>query len=110
MPYRYRTEIGRSAGWIIAQTFIVGFAMVAALLTPPETGAILLLPLGSAASGNVLQQALETGARLEGAGPIAGTFVVYGERDRLASVMLRAGVLMLSARPPMCGKARGISA
>lgn len=80
--------------------------MVAALVTPPESGAILLLPLGHGGPGIALQRALETGARLEGAGPIAGTFVVDGDRGRLAPLMLNAGVLILAAPAPLCGKAR----
>jgi hypothetical protein len=110
MLHRYRTGFGRSAGWIIAQTFIVGFAMVAALLTPPQTGAILLLPLGHSGPGVALQRALETGARLEGAGPITGTFVVDGERSRLAPAMFNAGVLILAAPAPLCGRSRRAAA
>lgn len=110
MLHRYRPGNRRSAGWIIAQTLIVGFAMVAALLTPPATGSILLVPLGHGGSGIALQRALETGARLEGAGPIAGSFVVDGDRNRLAPVMLNAGVLILAAPALLCGKARRAAA
>jgi hypothetical protein len=74
---------------------------------PPESGSILLLPIGSGDPGAVLQKALDRGARLEGAGSIAGTFVVRAERNRLAPAMLHAGVLMLAARSPLCGKAKG---
>jgi hypothetical protein len=105
MLTRPRTRFGRSSGWILAQTCIVVF-VIAAPLMPPASGSILLLPIASGHSGSVLQQALDRGARLEMAGPIAGTFVVHAERDRLAAAMLRAGVLMLAAQPPLCGKAK----
>ncbi|HEY1125383.1 MAG TPA: hypothetical protein VGE65_07095 [Sphingobium sp.] len=101
---------GRAASWIIAQTFIVAFVTVAALLAPPESGSILLLPIGSGDPGLALRQALAHGAQLEGAGPISGTFVVHGSRDRLAPAMLSAGVLMLSARPLLCGKPQSVAA
>ncbi len=53
----------------------------------------------------MLRQAIERGARLEGAGPIAGTYVVSAERARLAGPMFESGVLMLAAIPLLCGEA-----
>lgn len=107
MLTRSWVRFDRSVGWILAQTSIVAFLMVAALFMPPESGSILLLPIGSGDPGAVLQKALDSGARLEGAGSIAGTFVVRAERNRLAPAMWHAGVLMLAARSPLCGKAKG---
>lgn len=94
-------------GWILAQTLIVGLVIIVAIVAPPQTGSILLLPLGSGDPGRILELALERGARLEGAGPFAGTFIVRAQRDNLARAMLDAGVLMLAARPPLCGKVKG---
>lgn len=88
---------------VIAQTLIVALVMLAALLAPPASGSILLVPLRGQAGGTVLQDALSHGARLEGAGPISGTFVVRAKRDQLASTMAASGVLMLAARPLLCG-------
>lgn len=94
-------------GWMLAQTSIAGLIIVAAIVAPPQSGSILLLPLGRDRPGIVLEQALQHGARLEGAGPFAGTFIVHAERDRLASAMRHAGVLMLAARAPLCGRGKG---
>ena len=87
---------------VIVQTLIVGIVMLGALLAPPASGSILLVPLHGQAQGAVLQDALAHGARLEGAGPISGTYVVRAERDKLASAMFSSGVLMLAARPLLC--------
>lgn len=96
-----------SAAPVVAQTLLVAVVMLAALLAPPVSGSILLVPLHGQARGAVLQDALKHGARLEGAGPIAGTLVVRAERDQLASAMLHSGVLMLAARPLLCGEPEG---
>jgi len=94
-----------SAGPIVAQTLIVAIVMLAALLAPPAAGSILLVPLGPGRSAAMLQQAMDHGARLEGAGLVPGTFVVHAERARIAPAMWHAGVLMLAANPLLCGKA-----
>lgn len=96
-----------SSGPVIVQTLVVGLVMLAALLAPPASGSILLLPLHAGQSGAVLRDALAHGARLEGAGPIAGSFVVRAERDRIAPAMLGEGVLMLAAAPLLCGPVSG---
>jgi hypothetical protein len=110
MKTRFWTGNPAAIGWILAQTLIVGLVIVVAIVAPPESGSMLLVPLGAGDPGTVLQRALDRGARLEGAGPFAGTFVVRAQRDRLAPEMLRAGVLMLAARPPLCGKAKAVAA
>lgn len=107
MKTRFWMQNPTGIGWVSAQTLITGLFIVGAVLAPPRSGSILLMPLGNKDPGSVLQQALERGATLEGAGPVAGTFVVHAERDRLAATMLHAGVLMLAARAPLCGKAKG---
>ena len=106
MKLPLRKAPAASSAPVIAQTLLVGLVMLAALLAPPASGSILLVPLHGQA-GVVLRDALQHGARLEGAGPIAGTFVVRAERDQLASTMLSSGVLMLAARPLLCGEPEG---
>lgn len=95
-----------AAAPVIGQTLLVAVVMLAALLAPPASGSILLVPLHGQ-GGAVLQDALKHGARLEGAGPIAGTFVVRADRDQLLSAMLHSGVLMLAARPLLCSEPEG---
>lgn len=91
---------------MIAQTLVVGLVMLGAVVAPPASGSILLVPLHGS-GGAVLEDALARGARLEGPGPVAGSFVVRADRDRIAPAMLAGGVLMLAARPLLCGEPEG---
>ncbi len=78
-----------------------GAAMVAPLalvFAPPEDGAMLLVPVGQT---NALQFAREHSAMLVRSGPIAGSIVVRGRRDRLAYDPFK--VVALAADPMGCG-------
>ncbi|MBO9574171.1 MAG: hypothetical protein J7494_00400 [Sphingobium sp.] len=93
-----------SAGPVIAQTLLVLILMMGALLAPPASGSILLVPLGPGKSATMLQQALSHGARLEGRGLIPGSFVVHARRDSIAAAMWQVGALVVAANPLLCGK------
>jgi hypothetical protein len=93
----------------MAQTAVVALIMLTMVVAPPASGSMLLLPLASAKGGAALQIALDHGARLEGAGPFAGSFVIRAERDQIAGSMLKAGVIMLAATPMLCGGSQEIA-
>ena len=97
-------------GLVFTQLIIVLMVMIGAILAPPATGSILLLPLGNSSSGAMLHQAFASGARLEGAGPVAGSFIVRGDRARLSSAMRESHVLMIAASPILCGKKKTVQA
>ncbi len=107
MTVRSQARLTGATVWMIVQTTIVLFIMTAALFAPPARGSILLVPLTPAARSALLSGAIAHGARLEGAGPVAGSVVVQAERAALAPAMRAAGVLMIAARPVLCGPIAG---
>lgn len=72
-------------------------------LKPPATGAILLVPLGGATGGNVVNRVIAHGGALLGPGPIRRSLVVYGRRDTIAAALSGANVLLLAAPFTACG-------
>lgn len=70
---------------------------------PPLEGRMMLVPLTDHARAALLPVAVEHGARLVARGPISGSMLVEGRRDRLADPLLRDGVLLLAARAGGCG-------
>ncbi len=84
--------------------------MLGAVIVPPASGSLMLVPLVPGDRPAILKQALESGALLEGAGPLPGSYVVRARRDTLLLPMLASGALVLAARPVLCGKARRTAA
>lgn len=86
----------------LCQAAIVAGVIVVAALWPPETGAMLLVPLSGrlAAPANV---ALAGGGALAAPGPLPGSLVVIGRRAAIAVPALRHGILPLSAPRALCG-------
>jgi hypothetical protein len=81
----------------VALLALIGFAFA-----PPAQGRLLLVPI----TGNeraALNVALDGDARLLGAGPLRGSLVVAGSRDRFASAALDRGILILAAPSSWCG-------
>jgi hypothetical protein len=85
------------------QMLLAAGALIALLLMPPKNGRMLLFPHSSAAEHGMIKLAIEQGALLVGPGPVRGSFVVQGERGRLWSSMLHAGVVATAAPNSGCG-------
>lgn len=71
------------------------------LLAPPAEGAMLMIPLNQDARHGLAGRALAHGGRLIAQGSVPGSFVVHGERARLAE----PGVLLLAASSRNCSPA-----
>jgi hypothetical protein len=71
---------------------------------PPPRGKMFLLPLHAHAP--VAALAIMGGARIVTSGPVGGSLVVVGERDRLFLPMLKAGILVMAAPVAGCGERR----
>ncbi len=80
----------------------VGFAILMAW--PPRRGEFLLVPLGATAVGSLLPTAVAGRALLIGAGPLPHSYVVRGDRSRLAWAMLSHGIVPLAASAAACGE------
>jgi hypothetical protein len=90
-------------GWLGAQLTLIGFASLLLVGWPPRTGALMLVPMGERAAARTVQIALASDALLLGSGPLPRSFIVRGDRDRLARTMLAAGILVLAAPSAGCG-------
>ena len=64
---------------------------------------MLLLPVFPGASARLAAIAVQGDARLLAVGPVPGSLVIIGNRSRLASGILGAGGLLLSAPVVLCG-------
>jgi hypothetical protein len=79
-------------------TSLVGMA-----LSPPRSGAMLLVPLLHQNVDSVAILARASGAMLVGKGPLPGSLVVVGDRSRIAGHFPTGGVLILASLPTGCG-------
>ncbi|SOB79776.1 hypothetical protein SAMN06297144_0725 [Sphingomonas guangdongensis] len=80
------------AGQLVAA--VVGVA--ALLLSPPVTGAMLLIPVAGGNEGDMIRFAFLHDAQLIGRGPVAGSVMVRGTRARLLPAALAAGLLVIA--------------
>ena len=85
---------------------VLAFAVIGAVeLVPPRHGEILLVSATGQARGDLVDLALQSQAALVGAGPIAGSLVVRGDRSAIAADALAQGVIPLAASRLICGDA-----
>lgn len=75
-------------------------------LNPPIEGAMLAIPLERSSQGVLANVALKEGASLLGAGPFAGSLIVYGRRYQLQPAFWRVGAVLIAAPAPLCGNVR----
>jgi hypothetical protein len=78
-------------------------ALAALAFYPPAAGRMLLVPLSAAAAARLAPLAVSGGAALVAAGPLRGSLVVAGERQRISAAFERYAVLILAAPPALCG-------
>lgn len=72
-------------------------------LRPPSVGAMLVIPLRETSQGALVNIALRQGGSLFGAGPIAGSLIVFGDRAELQPAFWRVGAIMFAAPAFACG-------
>ncbi|WP_294260018.1 hypothetical protein [uncultured Sphingomonas sp.] len=89
---------------VAAQCLLVIGGIGALLLAPPAEGALLIVPVAGSGVG-ALNAAIGAGARLVGEGALPGSLVVEGRRDAMLATVLRAGGVVVAARPALCGQA-----
>lgn len=88
---------------LVTQCAIILGSLAFLALKPPATGAVLLIPLGGASGGDVVNRVIAHGGWLLGAGPIGRSLVVYGRRDAIKAALGGANVLVLAAPFAACG-------
>ncbi len=74
-------------------------------LAPPARGRILMVPVWPGSARHLAADLVDRGGRLVAAGPIAGSLVVDGDRDRLIGGLIARGVVPMSAMLVDCGDA-----
>lgn len=86
-------------------TVQVGLGLIAMAwmsLYPPAQGRILLVPLLDRGTDAAARVAFASDAVLLGRGPLPGSWVVVGERRRIAAHLHGADMLLLAAPPAGC--------
>ncbi len=84
------------------QVMLIAIGLLTLGLFPPAVGRMLLVPMTEQARAHVLSHALVAGASLVGRGPFDGSYVVYGERARIAPNVYDDGILTLAGSAPLC--------
>ena len=84
----------------------VTLVLLVLAVAPPAHGQFLLLPLSAKAGERLAADALERGGRLLGAGPVAGSIVVWGDRDVVTKGLIERGVVTIAAPDFLCGASR----
>jgi hypothetical protein len=91
-------------GALAVQCLLAVGGIAALLLSPPATGTLLVVPVVGSGAG-ALNAALSGGARLIGRGALPGSLIVEGRRDAMLPAVMRAGGVIVAARPALCGRA-----
>jgi hypothetical protein len=81
---------------------VCALATAMAVLAPPASGDILLLPFTPAGAGRLPRLATIDGMRMIARGPFGGSIVVRGDGYRTAGRMIAAGILPIAAGPSGC--------
>lgn len=92
----------RCSPLVAAQVAIALAASGTALAAPPAEGAILIWSATGEPAGRIAGWALDGETRLLGHGPLAGTLIVWGDGDRLATVARAHGAVALRAPGSLC--------
>lgn len=88
---------------LLTSQVVLGLVALAGLsLYPPTQGRILLLPLLDRQSDAAARVALSAHAALLGRGPLPGSWVVVGDRARIAASLHGWDMVMLAAPPAGC--------
>jgi hypothetical protein len=96
----------RPAYRLLAAQLLLAVAALALLLLWPQGDApMLLLPVFAADQGTAVRYAMTRDARLLSSGPVPGSIVVRGDRDRIVAGAWSAGLLVTAARGG-CGEGR----
>lgn len=81
-------------------------AVLGVVLTlPPVAGPMLVVPIVPRSIWTWLP--IGGDVRLIAAGPVAGSWIIAGRRDRLWAMALRQGAIVVAADPVLCGSAGG---
>ncbi|MBP8232218.1 MAG: hypothetical protein KAY22_07940 [Rhizorhabdus sp.] len=89
---------------LVLQSIAVVAGVAVLALSPPASGPVLVVPLGSASP--LIWLGRSDDVRIVGLGRLAGSIMVLGERDRLLPVALRHGAILLPALPDLCEQRR----
>lgn len=80
---------------------VVGLAVLA--LAPARTGTFLLVPMTAGARAELAAIAVSRGAALVARGPLPGSLVIAGDRDRLFGPLFTAHIMLVAAPMAGCG-------
>lgn len=103
-PVPVASAFGAKAGFGV-QCGLVLAVLVMVASVPPVAGPMLVVPIVRRPIWTWLP--LGRDVRLIAAGPMAGSWIVSGRRDRLWTMALRQGAIVVTADPGLCGPTAG---
>ncbi|WP_294295012.1 hypothetical protein [uncultured Sphingomonas sp.] len=86
----------------VCQLSVAAAILTVIALSPPQRGAMLLVPL-TGQIATVVNVAMAGKAALLGQGPLPGSMIVIGDRAALRTAASGRGILLLSAPRALCG-------
>lgn len=93
--------VPRGSGLLLVAQAAIAAALVACLaFTPPRAGPMMVVPLSSSPVKPWLDD--QNGVTVLGVGRIAGSIVVAADRNRLLSVAVLHGAILIPALPALC--------
>ena len=88
---------------VFGQVALVLTGLASLALSPPAMGRMLLIPVTEHGRVHMLRHALLAGGSLIARGPVAGSYIVFGDRSRIAPSIYADGVLTLKGSGALCG-------
>jgi hypothetical protein len=87
---------------LFLQLMLVGAGIALAALIPPAHGSMIAIPLFSESRSAGLGTMIAAGARIERAGPIAGSLIITADRNAILAGALKNGVLLMPTSVAGC--------
>ena len=88
---------------MLAQGVVVMLALLVAILAPPEEGPMMVIPLDGGRMGHTISWASGNGTAFMGAGPLPGSILVDGKRERITQAAGHHNSLVIKAPAIFCG-------
>ncbi|HEX7781367.1 MAG TPA: hypothetical protein VF509_01025 [Sphingobium sp.] len=94
---------------VLLQLLLVSAGIAVAALMPPAQGNIIAIPLLSSSRNAGMAALIAEGARIERAGPVAGSLILVADRNAILPEALKHGILLLPTAIAGC-RVTGVAA
>lgn len=97
-------NLDASSSALVLQGLLAALVVFAIAIVPPAEGFMLIVPLQS--TSRPVDAAIRAGALLVSAGPIAGSVIVRGDRNRIIAPAMADGNIVIATGERGCAEPR----